>query len=350
MKVYNENFPTLQMNNRTNTVLQGGNMKPGQLLYLSQDDVKAVGLTMAEIIDALDVAFLEKGRGNTEMPPKPGIHPGGGDNFIHAMPAYIPAMKAAGVKWVSGFPQNHKIGLPYITGLLILNDPETGLPISVMDCVWITAMRTGAASALSARYLARPESSVIGILACGVQGRTNLEAMNVLFPIKRVMAYDVDENISRRYAEEVGSRFDLEVVPVASPREAVTGCDIVVTSGPILKTPHATIQPGWMETGTFASLVDFDSYWHPDAMAESDKFCTDDTQQLLHYQQNGYFQNIPLLHADLGELVAGQKPGRETPSERTMTANLGLALDDMAVAPLIYQRALEKGIGTPLPL
>ena len=325
-------------------------MKPGQLLYLSQDDVKAVGLTMAEIIDALDVAFREKGRGNTEMPPKPGIHPGGGDNFIHAMPAYIPAMKAAGVKWVSGFPENHKIGLPYITGLLILNDPETGLPISVMDCVWITAMRTGAASALSARYLARPESSVIGILACGVQGRTNLEAMNVLFPIKRVMAYDVNENISRRYAEEMGLQFDLEVVPVATPREAVTGCDIVVTSGPILKKPHATIRSGWLDAGAFASLVDFDAYWHPDAMAESDKFCTDDTPQLRHYQQAGYFQKIPPIFADLGELVAGRKPGRETPFERTMTANLGLALDDMAVAPLIYQRALEKGIGTPLPL
>jgi len=325
-------------------------MKPSQLLYLSQDDVKAVGLTMAEIIDALDVAFREKGKGLTEMPPKPGIHPGGGDNFIHAMPAYIPAMKAAGVKWVSGFPGNHKMGLPYITGLLILNDPETGLPISVMDCVWITAMRTGAASALSARYLARPESSVIGILACGVQGRTNLEAMKVLFPIKRVMAYDVDENISRRYAEEMGSRFDLEVVPVATPREAVSGCDIVVTSGPILKKPHATIQAGWMDAGAFASLVDFDTYWHPDAMAESDKFCTDDTQQLLHYQQNGYFQNIPALHADLGELVVGQKAGRETSSERTMTANLGLALDDMAVAPNIFQRAVEKGLGTWLSL
>ena len=325
-------------------------MKPGQLLYLSQDDVKAIGLTMAEIIDALDVAFREKGRGNTEMPPKPGIHPGGGDNFIHAMPAYIPAMKAAGVKWVSGFPENHKIGLPYITGLLILNDPETGLPISVMDCVWITAMRTGAASALSARYLARPESSVIGILACGVQGRTNLEAMNVLFPIKRVMAYDVNENISRRYAEEMSLQFDLEVVPVATPREAVTGCDIVVTSGPILKKPHATIRSGWLDAGAFASLVDFDAYWHPDAMAESDKFCTDDTPQLRHYQQAGYFQKIPPIFADLGELVAGRKPGRETPFERTMTANLGLALDDMAVAPLIYQRALEKGIGTPLPL
>ena len=338
------------MNNKLKNILQGGNMKSNQLLYLSQDDVKAVGMTMAEIIDALDVAFREKGKGYTEMPPKPGIHPGGGDNFIHAMPAYIPAMKSAGVKWVSGFPGNHKMGLPYITGLLILNDPETGLPISVMDCVWITAMRTGAASALSARYLARPESSVIGILACGVQGRTNLEAMNVLFPIERVMAYDVDENTSRRYADEMGSGFDLEVVPVATPREAVSGCDIVVTSGPILKKPHATIQAGWMDAGAFASLVDFDAYWHPDAMAESDKFCTDDTQQLLHYQQNGYFQNIPALHADLGELVVGQKPGRETATERTMTANLGLAIDDMAVAPNIFQKAVEKGIGTWLPL
>jgi ornithine cyclodeaminase/alanine dehydrogenase len=325
-------------------------MKPSQLLYLSQDDVKTVGMTMAEIIDALEIAFQEKGRGNTEMPPKPGIHPGGGDNFIHAMPAYIPAMKSAGVKWVSGFPGNHKKGLPYITGLLVLNDHETGLPISVMDCVWITAMRTGAASALSARYLARPESSVIGILACGVQGRTHLEAMNVLFPIERVMAYDVDENISRRYAEEMGARFELEVVPVTTPREAVSGCDIVVTSGPILKKPHATIQSGWLDAGAFASLVDFDSYWHPDAMAESDKFCTDDTAQLLQYQQNGYFQSIPPLHADLGELVVGQKSGRETPSERTMTANLGLAIDDMAVAPQIFQKAVEKGLGVWLPL
>ena len=174
--------------------------------------------------------------------------------------------------------------------------------------------------------------------------------MKVLFPIKRVLAYDMDKNISRRYAEEMGSRFDLDVVPVSTPREAVSGCDIVVTSGPILKKPHATIQAGWMDAGAFASLVDFDTYWHPDAMAESDKFCTDDIQQLLHYQQNGYFQDIPALYADLAELVVGQRTGRETSTERTMTANLGLALEDMAVAPLIYQRALEKGIGTLLAL
>ena len=325
-------------------------MKPNRLLYLSQEDVVSVGLTMTEIIETLEVAFREKGRGNTEMPPKPGIHPGGEDNFIHAMPAYIPALNAAGVKWVSGFPGNQKKGLPYIAGLLILNDPETGIPISVMDCVWITAVRTGAATALSARHLARPESSVVGVLGCGVQGRTNLEALNTLFPLKRVMAYDVNTEAVRGYADEIGSRLNLEVIPVGTPREAVTGCDIVVTAGPILKSPHATIQTGWLDEGAFASLVDFDSYWHPDAMQAAAKFCTDDTPQLRQYQQMGYFQNIPEIHADLGELVTGQKPGRETSAERTLTANLGLAIDDMAVAPIIFRKAVEKELGTWLPL
>lgn len=325
-------------------------MSGNQLLYLSQADVTAVGLAMTEIVEALEVAFHEKGKGRVEMPPKPGIHPGGGDNFIHAMPAYIPALESAGIKWVSGFPENYKRGLPYITGLLILNDAETGLPISVMDCAWITAMRTGAATAVAAKYLARPESSVVGVLGCGVQGRSNVEALNVLLPLERIMAYDVDAGAARRYADEIGERFGLQVVVVGAPREAVTGCDVVVTAGPILKKPHCTIQAGWLDEGAFASLVDFDSYWHPDAMREATKFCTDDLLQLRHYQEVGYFQDVPPVHADLGELAAGQKPGRETPGERTMTANLGLAMDDMAVAPLIYRRAVEKGIGVWLPL
>jgi ornithine cyclodeaminase/alanine dehydrogenase len=284
------------------------------------------------------------------MPPKPGIHPGGGDNFIHAMPAYIPALKSAGIKWVGGFIENHKRDLPYITGLLILNDVETGLPLAVMDCVWITAMRTGAATALSARYLARPESSVVGILGCGVQGRTNLEALKVLFPVKKTMAYDVNSEIAQGYKKEMESRFGVEVVTVRRPQDAVNGCDIVVTAGPILRKPHQTIQPGWLGEGAFASLVDFDSYWHPEAMKQVSKFCTDDTEQLLHYRQVGYFQDIPPIHADLGELVAGKKAGRQGADERTMTANLGLAIDDMAVAPILYRRALEKGIGRKLPL
>ena len=325
-------------------------MQKSQLLYLSKSDVAAVGLTMAEIVESLELAFRAKGEGRTEMPPKPGIHPGGGDNFVHAMPAYIPDLKSAGIKWVSGFPENHKKGLPYIAGLLILNDVETGLPLSVMDCVWITAKRTGAATALSARYLARPESSIVGVLGCGVQGRSNVEALKVLFPLREVRAYDLNAETVQEYAAEISTGLGLEVIPAATPREAVTGCDIVVTAGPILKKPHATIQAGWLDEGAFASLVDFDSYWHPEAMAQAAKFCTDDTPQLRQYQQMGYFKQIPEIHADLGELVSGQKSGRQAPAERTMTANLGLAIDDMAVAPLLYQRALERGIGTWLDL
>jgi len=289
-------------------------------------------------------------RATRESSRKPSIHPGGGDNFMNAMLAYIPDLKSAGVKWVGGFPENFKRGLPYISGLLIFSDVETGLPLAVMDCIWITAKRTGAATALSARYLARPESSVMGMLGCGVQGHSNVEALNVLFPLKKVKAYDVDPDALRHYAEEINSGFDLEVVPVKTPEEAVSGCDIVVTAGPIMKKPRATIQAGWLDKGAFASLIDYDSYWHPDAMHEAAKFCTDDTPQLRLYQQNGYLQNIPEIHADLGELVAGKKPGRATSEERTMTANLGNALDDMAVAPLIYTRAVEKDIGVWLDL
>lgn len=325
-------------------------MKKNRILYLSQSEVISAGLNMSEIIELLEIAFKEKGGGRVEMPPKPGIHPGGGDNFIHAMPAYIPAMKSAGVKWVSGFPDNHKLGLPYITGLLILNDPETGLPIAVMDCVWITAMRTAAATAVAARRLARAESSVLGVLGCGVQGRTNTEALNVDFPLEKVFAYDIYPEAVGKFTEDVQSKYDLEVIPVSSPAGAVTGCDMVVTAGPILKTPHATIQAGWLDEGAFASLVDFDSYWHPDAMREVDKFCTDDRSQLNHYRDVGYFKDIPPVHADLGELAVGSKPGRESPIERTMACNLGLAMDDMAVAPTIYRRAVEAGIGTWLSL
>ncbi len=321
-----------------------------RILYLSQADVVSTGVSMAEIIDLLETAFFEKGSGRVEMPPKPGIHPGGGNNFIHAMPAYIPALKSAGIKWVSGFPENFRLNLPYISGLLILNDVDTGLPLVVMDCIWITAMRTAAATAVSARRLARPDSTTLGILGCGVQGRTNTEALNLLFPIERVMAYDIAPEAIEGFSAEISEKFNLDVIPVETPQAAVTGCDMVVTAGPILKTPHATIQAGWLDAGAFASLVDFDSYWHPQAMKEVDKFCTDDIPQLLHYQERGYFREIPPIYAELGDLVKGVKPGRETSRERTITCNLGLAMDDMAVAPLIYERALENGLGVWLSM
>lgn len=324
-------------------------MGPHQFLYLSRADVERVALDMPTIIQLLDTAFREKAEGRVEMPPKPGVHPRP-DAFIHAMPAHIPALKSAGVKWVSGFPGNMARGLPYISGLLILNDDDTGLPIAVMDCTWITGARTGAATALAARHLARPDSEGVAILGCGVQGRTNLVALATLFPITRVYAYDTSRDAQERYIAEMRGQLGLDVIGVTAPRDAVVAADLVVTAGPILKTPHATIHADWLQPGAFASAVDYDSYWAPGALAQIDKIATDDLAQFEYSRQLGYFASTPTPYASLEELVAGRKPGREHDEERTLAMNLGLAMDDMAVAPEVYRRAVEREIGTWLAL
>ncbi|HKJ93273.1 MAG TPA: ornithine cyclodeaminase family protein [Longimicrobiales bacterium] len=324
-------------------------MADDSILYLARADVESVGLGMAEVIEALEGMFLEKAAGRVEMPPKPGIHTRP-DAFIHAMPAYIEGVGAAGMKWVSGYPGNRELGLPYISGLLILNDPATGIPRAVMDCTWITAMRTGAATAVAAKRLARADSRSVGIVACGVQGRSNLEALACAFDLDTVKAYDVDAETARRYAADVGESLGVDVEPVAELKDAVQGLDIVVTSGPILKHPDPPIPAGWLAAGSFASLVDFDSYWQGAALREADRLATDDAAQMRYYRQVGYFRDTPEPYADLAELVSGAKPGRERDDERTMAINLGLALEDMAVAVAVFRRATEAGLGTRLPL
>jgi len=319
------------------------------IIYLSRAEVEEVALDMPTIIQLLEQAFLEKSQGKVEMPPKPGIHPQP-DAFIHAMPAYIPSLRSAGIKWVSGFPGNARMGLPYITGLIILNEVDTGLPYAVMDCTWITAHRTGAKTAIAARHLARPDSEVAGILACGTQGRTNLMALATLFPLKRVYAYDLNPEAQARYIAEMQARFHFEIIGVKEPRQAVIESDLVVTSGPILANPSPTIQKDWLKPGGFGSAVDYDSYWSGEALAQMDRICTDDLPQFRDHRRIGYFKQTPEPYAELGELVAGLKPGRQSNQERTLAMNLGLAMDDMAIAPEIYRRARARDLGTWLEL
>ena len=324
-------------------------MTQGEFLYLSRADVEAAGVDMAAVIALVEEGFREKAAGRVEMPPKPGIHPQP-DAFIHAMPAFIAGMQSAGVKWVGGNPANPPRGLPYISGLIILNDVQTCAPYAVMDCTWITGYRTGAATAVAARHLARRESATAGIIACGFQGRTNLLALAEVLPLTRVYAFDTDAAVQRRFAAEMSAALDIEVVGVREVREAVAASDVVVTSGPILKHPAPTIERDWLKPGAFASAVDFDSYWTEEALAQIDRIATDDHAQFQYYRRVGYFQKTPDPYADLGELVGGRKPGRERADERTMAMNLGLALDDMAVAPEVYRRARARGLGTRLPL
>jgi ornithine cyclodeaminase/alanine dehydrogenase len=318
------------------------------ILYLSASDVAAAGVSMSEVIDAVERAFVEKGEGRVEMPPKPSIHPRP-DSFIHAMPAYVRSPEAAGLKWISGYPANRERGLPYISGLLILNDPDTGLPVCVLDASWITAVRTGAATAVAAKHLARPDSRTVGIIACGVQGRSNLEALACVFQVERVRAYDIDPAAAERYAAEMKGKLGLEVEVVASPRAAVAGSDIVVTSGPILMEPNPLIGAGWLERGAFACALDFDSYWRGEALREADKLATDDLAQLDYYRTIGYFKDTPRPYADLGAIVSGTAPGRESDAERVICLNLGLAIEDVVTAALVWRKAQAAGVGTELP-
>ena len=154
----------------------------------------------------------------------------------------------------------------------------------MMDATWITAQRTGAATAVAAKYLARDDSSSVAILACGVQGRSNLEALAATYSLTWVDVYDIDQGTADRFAEDMSDRFSIEISVVESPREAVVGADIVVTSGPILRDPQPVIEADRLKPGAFASPVDFDSYWQADALAQANKLATDDRAQMQYYR------------------------------------------------------------------
>ncbi|HQE83053.1 MAG TPA: ornithine cyclodeaminase family protein [Candidatus Hydrogenedentes bacterium] len=321
-----------------------------EFLYLSRADVESIGLSMAQVVDAVEEVLREKGCGRVEMPPKRGVHPMP-ESAINAMPGYVPLAKVAGIKWVTRYLPNLDKGLPYVLGLLILNDPETGIPLSVMDCAWITAMRTGAASAVAAKYLARKDSRQIAMLACGVQGRSNLTAMKIVFPgLEFAKVFDIRRETAERYACEMADSLQMRIEVAKTPEDAVRGADIVVTSGPILQHPKPVVEMAWLKMGAFLSAVDLDSYIKPEVFNAAGKLYTDDVEQFMGYSRQGYFAGIREPIGDLGELVAGKKPARQSSDELTMTANLGLAIEDIAVAARIYRVAKTQGLGRELPL
>jgi len=324
-----------------------------ELVYLSRADVEGLGMSMREIIDALDAGFAAKGRGETEMPPKPGIHTRP-DCFIHAMPAYVREPEVAGLKWVSGYPPNPARGLPYISGLLALNDPETGVPLAVMDCSWITAMRTGASAGISAKYLARRDSTVAALVGCGVQARPSLMALaEELLALADVRCYDLLPAATEAFIAEMAARFPaLRFVACDTAPDAAREADVVVTAIPIVEHPAPELDAGVLRRGALAVSLDYDSAWTSAAMRACDKFCADDVPQLLATKARGvYFGGIPGdINADLGDLAAGTKPGRESADERIFCLNMGIAVDDMVTARVLYERALERGAGVRLPL
>lgn len=189
------------------------------------------------------------------------------------MPAYLKSIDAAGMKWVSGYPGNQARGLPYISGLLILNDAGTGIPLAVMDATWITAMRTGAATAVAARYLARPDASAIAIVACGVQVLTNLRTLHHVLPeLRHVYAYDIRPEAAEQFSRDCQADYGLACRARQSAEEAVRQAEVIVTAGPIYQHPRPVIVPNWLRKGVFVCTLDFDSYVTPEVFHAAELF------------------------------------------------------------------------------
>ena len=324
----------------------------GTLLYLSRDDLESLGVTMLQVVDAVDRACAAKGRGGVVMPPKLSLH-GEGDAYSQVMAATLPGDGGLGAKWVTLYPQNAARGLPVTNGLVVLGDPETGLPSAVMDAATITAWRTGAGVGVAARYLAQPDSKRAGVVGCGVQARAAVRALAAVLPdLREVSCFDADPDRAVAFAAELGAELPLSFDRRGSAGAAVAAAAVVVTAITMTADIRPPLGSGMLRPGALAVALDYDAAWSPAAMAECDRFFCDDTATARATQAAGVrLAGIPgVIAGDLGELAAGLVTGRTTPDERLFCLNLGMALEDVVTAELALRRARELGVGRELPL
>jgi ornithine cyclodeaminase/alanine dehydrogenase len=266
------------------------------------------------------------------------------------MPGYLPRKKAAGLKWVSSFSSNVSLAIPPVMGLFILNDVQTGQPLAVMDCRWLTAMRTGAASAVAAKFLAAKDPAVVGIVGAGVQGRYNLLALAAALPsIETARVFDINSLTIEGFVSALSTVLGLKIEIGKSAKEVIEGAQIVVTATGRLDKP--IFKENWVSEGALILPVHHRG-WENRTLHRVDKFVTDDWRQLnqAHRDVGGFDGPLPNLHVELGEIIAGKKPGRQNEKERIIDFNYGLAIEDVAMAMEIYTRAKAQGLGTVLPL
>jgi alanine dehydrogenase len=298
-------------------------------------DRQTVVASLPPLLEQVELAadvYRALARGEVEMPPKIGVHPRL-DAFLHAMPVYLRDLDVVGMKWVSGFPDNPARGLPAIGGLIALNDPETGMPLAVLDAAEITAARTAAASGACVRAFAPDSWQVVAVLGCGEQGRYHCRVLRALNPDCEIRAYDV-------VAERARDVCDGAIV-VDDPRAAVAGADVVVTAGPIVREPPSPIDESWLEDDVLLLPIDFDFYVSASAVAACKLFLTDDVPQYDAYRGHGYFRGWPDAMASVG---AGLEEGFA--ARRVVCANLGVGALDAAFAHVVLSRLEDRESGS----
>ena len=311
-------------------------------------------LSLSEVVEAVESAFKEKGLGQVQMPAKIYLYyrKYGGD--LRAMPSFLEDLDVSAVKIVNVHPQNpRKNGLPTVMAVITLIDPSTGAPLAIMGGTTITDMRTGAAGGVAAKYLARKDSKIVGIVGAGAQARTQLMGLlEVYGHLEEVRVWSRSEEKKKKFAAEFQKAYGdaLHVVPAASVREAVKGADILVTATP---SRQPLVMNDMVSAGMHVTCIGADAVGKEEldpAILKRAKIVVDDWAQASHSGEI----NVPLsrglitrenVWAEIGEIVAGLKPGRQRPDEITVFTSTGLAVQDAVTAKIAYSKAIAKKVG-----
>ena len=322
-----------------------------QICVLTRNDLESV-LTMKDAIEAVEEGFKHFCLGEATMPPRLVIRNEGRDGVVFVMPAFIPPMNVLATKILTIYPRNpEEHNLPSTMGLIVVNDPETGRPLSLMDGGYITAMRTGAVSGIATKYLSRPRSETVAIIGAGAQARTQLLAICEVRHVNQVKVYDPVRETSIEYAKEMSQRLSMDVVAVESSKKAVTDADIIVTCS---SATEPVFDGNWICEGSHINAIgshrknvrelDTTIVKRSKLVVDSKQAClTEAGDIMIPIEEGAITENH--IYADLGEIIIGRKLPRVADSEITLFKSVGLAIQDASTASIAYKRAIEKQVG-----
>ncbi len=327
-------------------------------LYLTQEQVvECGGLDMPQTMAAVEKAFQMLDRGECIEPQAPLIHWNGIQGRRVSMhPAYIGGdVQVVGVKWIPSNPENPvKRNMPRANAIIILNDPETGFPLAVMDGTVISAMRTGAVVGVGAKHLARKDAEVAGLIGAGVINRTQLTALHVaLKGLRKVRLFDIAPERARAFADEMGPKLGLEITLVDNARAAVEGADVIAPATNV-GAEDRYIQAEWVKAGALMANLSINDYTFGAVLA-SDRIVVDNKKQLqlpTAILTDMVAENLvdPDEIVELGAVVSGNVRGRSRDDERIFFSPLGMGIEDLINAHRVYLEARRRGVGQELEL
>lgn len=325
-----------------------------EVLFLSQEDVKSCSPGAEETRQIMESLFCAHAEGKVVMPTKSLVKPlSNYKGHWNAMPAYVETAEghAGGIKWLSSYLGNiEDYKIPNLIALIILNDPKTGFPIAIMDGTYITGLRTAAAVSAGALRLARPESSTVAMIGNSVQSRFQLEAIIDAFPIQRVLAFDINTNVMRKYVRDMSQKIGQSIEMANSWESAVKDADIVINA---TRTKEPFFEGEWCKPGVLIVSIGSMPELKSNVLEHINKVVVDEWEGCKHLGSLKPFYDAGALkevYAEIGDVMAGRKPGRESDEEIILYVPMGMGSEDIATAQIVYKNAKELGLGNNLIL